>query len=282
MEDFPITAMLFMEAFISIHMSVFVLFPLANIINKGKKNQIFCILFVIRVIYLIIGDITIGGAMAIIDFISVFFGAFILIPVLSWIKHISTGGESTYKEYNDVSEIELQNHGIEDRHLLEQKLLKIYQDYENARNNQDKTALKKVCTEKHYNETISNLDLYNDVKQRKYNIINEIIDAKLVSVHDSLTSTTITLLIKVSMNSFVEDGTGKVVNGNKNKKIIKKQRLKFIKKLTKNTIVTNRKCDGCGAPINENDINCSYCGLNTGHTVTNKDWLLEDIDQLVK
>ena len=282
MEDFPITKMIFMEAFISIHMSVFVLFPLAHIINKGKKNQIFCILFLIRIIYLIIGDIILGEAMVTIDFMSVFFGAFILVPILSWIKNISTNGESTYKEYNDVSEIELLNHGIEDRHLLEQKLLKIYQDYENARNNYDKNALKKICTEKQYNETISNIDIYNEVNQRKYNIINEIIDVKIVDVSDSLISTTITLLIKVSMNSYIEDSIGKVVRGKKNRKIIKKQRLKFVKKLTKNTIVTNRKCDSCGAPIKENDLECSYCGLSTGHKVTNKDWLIEDIDQLVK
>ncbi|MGN1371456.1 MAG: hypothetical protein ACI4XM_04210 [Candidatus Coprovivens sp.] len=282
MEEFQIASTLFWEALITIPISLCVFFPIANIINKGKKNQIFCILFIIRIIYLIIGNITLGGIMAIIDIMSVFFGLLILIPALGWIKYTFPSRESAYKEYNEVSEIELSNHGIEDRHLLEQKLLKLYQDYENARNNYDKTTLKKICTEKQYNETISNLDLYSEVNQRKYNIINEIIDVKTVDVSHSLIYTTITLLIKVSMNSYVEDSIGKIVKGKKNRKIIKKQRLKFIKKITKSSTITNKKCDSCGAPIKENDLECTYCGLSTGHTVRSKDWLIEDIDQLVK
>ena len=62
---------IFMEAFCSIHMSAFVLYPLAGIINKNKVTQTFIILFGIRLVILIIGDIISPGLMAIIDFLSV-------------------------------------------------------------------------------------------------------------------------------------------------------------------------------------------------------------------
>ena len=91
-DDIGLGMAIFMEAFVSIHMSVFVLFPLAGIINKNKVPQTFAVLFGIRLVILIIGDIIAPGIMAIIDFMAVFFGAFVVVPLLGSFKVVTFKG----------------------------------------------------------------------------------------------------------------------------------------------------------------------------------------------
>ena len=79
--SFPLGIALGMEAFVSIHMSVFVLIPLSKIISKDNNKQVFWILFGIRAVILLFCDFFVTPAIAIVDFISVFIGAFILIPI---------------------------------------------------------------------------------------------------------------------------------------------------------------------------------------------------------
>ena len=81
MNDFSIWVAIFMEAFVSIHMSLFVLNPLANIISKENSKKTFWILFSIRAAILLFFDFFVTTSIAIVDFFSVFIGAFILIPV---------------------------------------------------------------------------------------------------------------------------------------------------------------------------------------------------------
>lgn len=67
------------ELFCSIHMSIFVLFPLAKLLSKDKDNkQLFLKFFLIRAIFLLIGDIINPIATVIIDIVFLFLGAFIL------------------------------------------------------------------------------------------------------------------------------------------------------------------------------------------------------------
>lgn len=85
-DDFPIYVALLMEAFISIHMSAFVLSPLAEIISYENKKQIFWILFTVRAFILLIFDFFISTSIAIFDFIFVFIGAFIILPISNYIN----------------------------------------------------------------------------------------------------------------------------------------------------------------------------------------------------
>lgn len=85
-DDFPIYVALLMEAFISIHMSAFVLSPLAEIISYENKKQIFWILFTVRAFILLIFDFFISTYIAIFDFIFVFIGAFIILPISNYIN----------------------------------------------------------------------------------------------------------------------------------------------------------------------------------------------------
>lgn len=92
--DFPIGMALFMEAFVSIHMSVFVLIPLSEMFAKENSKKLFWTLFFIRVVILLLFDIFITPFIAIFDFISVFIGAFIVVPICALVKHIKINGRS--------------------------------------------------------------------------------------------------------------------------------------------------------------------------------------------
>ena len=80
-DGFPLGFALAMEAFVSIHMSVFVLKPLADIFAKENSKKAFWILFLIRAVFLIFCDLFVTPGIAIVDFLSVFIGAAIIVPV---------------------------------------------------------------------------------------------------------------------------------------------------------------------------------------------------------
>ncbi len=86
--NFPIGVAIGMEAFVSIHMSVFVLLPIANIFDPDKSKKLFIKLFVGRIIILLIFDLFITTGIAIVDFFAVFVGAFLIVPIISSIKKV--------------------------------------------------------------------------------------------------------------------------------------------------------------------------------------------------
>ena len=57
---------LFMEAFVSIHMSVFVLLPLSKMISRENSKKIFWILFWIRIAILLCFDFFITTGIAVV------------------------------------------------------------------------------------------------------------------------------------------------------------------------------------------------------------------------
>ena len=78
-----ISIAIFMEAFVSIHMSMFVLKPLSEMIAKENSNQLFWTLFGIRAGILLFCDLFVTPFIAILDFFMVFIGAFIVVPVFA-------------------------------------------------------------------------------------------------------------------------------------------------------------------------------------------------------
>lgn len=79
--NFPISSVLVMEAFVSIHMSVFILKPLSDIFSKENSKKTFWTLFVIRAVILLFFDFFITPFIAIVDFFAVFVGGFIIVPI---------------------------------------------------------------------------------------------------------------------------------------------------------------------------------------------------------
>ncbi len=76
-----ISMAIFVEAFVSIHMSVFVLKPLSELISKENAKKIFWLLFFIRVVFLLVCDFFVTPKVFMLDFFAVFVGAFIIIPI---------------------------------------------------------------------------------------------------------------------------------------------------------------------------------------------------------
>lgn len=83
---FSLGTAIIMEAFVSIHMSAFVLLPLSKLISPENSKKVFWTLFGIRAGILVFFDLFITTAIAVVDFLAVFIGAFIIIPIYSVIK----------------------------------------------------------------------------------------------------------------------------------------------------------------------------------------------------
>lgn len=94
---------LFMEAFVSIHMSVFVLLPLSKMISKENSKKTFWIMFGIRAFILLFFDFFITTGIAIVDFMLVFVGAFIVVP-LTMGKNSAENRKAT-KENAEVNKV---------------------------------------------------------------------------------------------------------------------------------------------------------------------------------
>ena len=92
--DFPVAVALAMEAFVSIHMSLFVLKPLAEMFSKENSKKTFWILFATRVWILLLCDFFVSPGIAIIDFFGLFVGILIIVPICSAITKTPVFGAS--------------------------------------------------------------------------------------------------------------------------------------------------------------------------------------------
>lgn len=81
--DMDIVAAIFMEAFVSLHMSFFVLKPLSAMFFKENSKKGFWIMFATRAAVLLFFDFFITTNIAVIDFFAVFVGAFLVVPICS-------------------------------------------------------------------------------------------------------------------------------------------------------------------------------------------------------
>ena len=72
-----------LEAFVSIHMSLFVLKPLSEMLSKKNPKKLFWIMFAIRAAILLFFDFRGNYEIFMVDFFGVFLGAFILVPIIA-------------------------------------------------------------------------------------------------------------------------------------------------------------------------------------------------------
>lgn len=266
----------FMELFVTIHMSVFVLFPLSAIINKGKKTQIFAILFVLRAIILIICNNVFGPVTAFVDFFSVFFGAFILVPFLGACKLSLTKGKETYYEFNEASETDLLNMGIKDSSIIKNKLIKIFEETEYALAQNNKQKIKELCNEKMSQKLISSID-FNKEHNLKNIIENlEINDSKITQARQNIIEQRITILAKISKKDYILDQTGNLTKNSSKKTKNYLYEIEFIKQIqtSETKTQTKTKCISCGAPTNEKNEKCPYCGTLYQTKQKNTNWVL--------
>lgn len=128
---------------------------------------------------------------------------------------------------------------------------------------------------KRYQSIIDNLNSQNirqmydeiNVKSTEILSISETDDKYVIQV----------LLISRYMDYLIHKDTKKLVSGNNNSRIEKRNYLTFTKIKEYQDEASARKCPGCGANINANfSGKCPYCG--TTYDTANYDWILEDIE----
>lgn len=142
---------IFMELFCSIHMSVFVLFPLVAMINKKKKTITFCILFAIRFVILLIGDCINPMAMAMIDCFSIFIGAFLVITICLGLKSELKSDKTKFGDIEEIEFPDLSYAGIDKVYNLKEELINKYMDIKysystfNYKNFKKFVQMKNIC-----------------------------------------------------------------------------------------------------------------------------------------
>ena len=95
LDTIPLGMALGMEAFVSIHMTIFVLWPLSNIFGGDNQKALLKKLFIWRVSILLFFDFFITPLIAFVDFLAVFIGVFFVVPISAAIKKTNPYGGST-------------------------------------------------------------------------------------------------------------------------------------------------------------------------------------------
>ena len=271
-DDIGLGMAIFMEAFVSIHMSVFVLFPLAGIINKNKVPQTFAVLFGIRLVILIIGDIIAPGIMAIIDFMAVFFGAFVVVPLLGGFKAVTFKGKNTYNEYVEVDSYKLSQIGFTDVELLKRALVQQYIDIKYAYSNFNYKRLIELCTKIRYGLFKNEMKLMEQVGEKREYKDFVVTDAKIYDCYVQKNLVDVSMVLKVEYYSYVLDRFNKVISGSEANKESQMIEVVFHKKVEEDLI---EECPNCGSPISKDNIeHCGYCGTTLNFRVG--EWLLSN------
>ena len=216
------------------------------------------ILFIIRAIIIVIGDI-ISPYYFIIDFISLFLIAFIVIPVITIFKHGDK--KNKYFSYNKKNYVDINSnvaleYGIDDLELLKQKLYEKYVAIQESWMNFDYHSLQILLTDELYNMYYSQLVALK-TKQEK-NIMSgfELVNSKIYDIVKTNDVITLKLYLHVKMYDYVVDYYNKVVRGNDKKKIDIEYEITFQKSVEKSIDV----CPNCGAKIEDNaSVVCPYC-----------------------
>lgn len=106
--DSRIGVALFTEAFVTIHMTIFVIFPLSRLLPLEDSSKAFWMLFISRVVFLLFCDFFVTPDVYILDFLSVFIGAFLVVPIATVFKLKSKSNNSS-----KVEELILNNNNVQ-------------------------------------------------------------------------------------------------------------------------------------------------------------------------
>ena len=106
--DAPLMVALFTEAFVTIHMTFFVIWPLSKLLPFNDIRKTFWTLFIFRIVFLLFCDFFVTPNIFIIDFISIFIGAFLVVPIATVAKR-----KDKIDNSSKVSDLLLNNNNVE-------------------------------------------------------------------------------------------------------------------------------------------------------------------------
>lgn len=262
------------ELFCSIHYFVFAFRPIGRVFgrNDSKKSMIIAlILFGIRALIVIVMDF-INPYYFIIDFISLFILAFIVVPVLNVFKmgsKVKINSNRLNFNYNDLNDDILSKYDITDKEELKQLLFEKFVSIQEAWMNFDEHSLRLLLTDELYNMYSSQLQTLKIKGQR--NIMNNFryVDSKIFDIRQDNDVVTLRLFLNVTMFDYIVDNSSNVVRGNKSKPIDISYEITFEKSLIKG----KEYCPNCGAKvIDENNPRCPYC--NAVILSGSNDWVM--------
>lgn len=287
--ELPISMAIFMELFCSIHMSVFVLLPLAAYRNPEAKMSTFCRYFIIRAVILFFGNF-INTFIAILDFLCIFFMAFIILPVMKGLKEEKKNRDTkakcktnlTYEvKNNEISkkqniEYTLQEIGILDSNLFMEELYKIFINYKVYYSNRNAEMLTVLCDEKFLHSINKKIKF---LEAKGYKEISESFSLngmKINKVETDEKSQKVFITIDVSLVEYLINDNWEIVRGDKNRLNRKIFNILLSRTLTKES--ESGKCLNCGAPVVPYDLTCDYCTS----TIENKgDWRISSIEERI-
>lgn len=285
-----LAVVLFVQAFVTIHMSVFVLWPLAKIFGKDKYKQTFMILFIARIIILLILDMTIPVTAMMADFIFIFIGAFLIVPLCSFLTgtkdiYSRTGSSkkvillsstndverAVFDSDSEVSSLEIANLGFGDIEVLKRALIQHYQEILQLYSERNFSELIKLCSPGIYTTFKTETELYDKLAEKL--VISDVLvdEGKIIRAEKHGQQIFLDLKIKYSCIEYVLGSADNLVRGSKTYRKEYTKVLSFSKRLANNIITT---CPNCNASIDESDVEfCSYCG--TAINFTGSDWVLK-------
>lgn len=270
-DELPLGMAIFMEAFCSIHMSVFVLMPLSKIFFKNNDTKAFIIMFVVRVIFLLIFNF-ISTYIAILDFMMVFFGAFIVVPVSAAICGTKINHRSNQiVEDNEITENFGSNDlGITDLEVLKKVLVMQYADINRAFYARDINKIRQLCSPGVYMDYKVKWEMYDKVLEIPKIEDVDFYDVEFGNMEKHGSEIFVDLYIKYTCLEYSVDNNNSIVRGNKDKYKMFSKALTFSKRQS-NDIVN--ECPNCGARVRSDDENCEYCNTELNFKIG--EWVLK-------
>jgi len=175
-------------------------------------------------------------------------------------------------KYTDISIEELSTFQTSDLDGFKDYFYNLFYDFEMAYNNLDYNTMKLLSTKQLFQNYHTGLTL--DSKQGNKRIIKDITREKVI-VFETISTTikqAVSTVITISYISYVENGDGKIISGNKDSKITESFEVIFRKNFGDDT-PTN--CPNCGAPISSEK--CEFC--NT--VINNVDFRIASIKKII-
>lgn len=107
-EDTFILFAILTEAFITIHMAIFVIWPLSKLLPFNDSRKTFWTLFIFRIVFLLFCDFFVTPGVYTLDFLFVFIGAFIVVPIAAVAKR-----KDKIDNSSKVNDLILDNNNVE-------------------------------------------------------------------------------------------------------------------------------------------------------------------------
>lgn len=168
-------------------------------------------------------------------------------------------GNVSYKSSVEVSKVVLSNCDIKNGNVLKKELFEKLDKLLVASTKEDYKTIKSLCTPNMAKNYIDEIELLKKHKQIQVLKGIENTGSKITRVVKNYNNTTVTLLQKVELFDYIEDSTGKVISGDKKKKVEQAYKLVFVKDNVSAKV--KGKCPNCGANMKDlTATECEYCG----------------------